>query len=216
LIIFFVLNLMFSCTPTRIIKPLRKKETAIGGSFGGPLIKFSGAVIPIPYITLNGGHGVSDKVTLTGAAHVTSAVFGVAQIETGALISLWQKDSMKQGISLHANLNTAFNQKDLRLWPQTDLNYFKHLTQKAFLYAGVSCWFEPDLNGPHNTRIDNFIIPSIQFGYMMNQKSWMFQFEGKVIAPNENNKFVAVDYVTPLGKAGAFGVYFTAAKRFGK
>jgi hypothetical protein len=205
-----------ACTPTRLVKPLKKNETAVGAGLGGPLIKFSGAVIPIPYITANAAHGVTDKVSLTGSVHLTSALFGVAQFETGALFSLWDKDSLKQGITLLTNLNTAFNSHDFKLWPQTDLNYYYSFSEKRSVYGGLSCWYEPDLNGPHDTRLKSFIVPSLQFGYLLNRGTWTWQAEAKIIAPTTNNDPVVVDYVTPLGHAGAFGVYFTVAKRFKK
>ncbi len=205
-----------ACAPSRLVTPLKKDELALGAGFGGPLIKLGNAVIPIPYATIQGGYGVTSDITVTGGAHLTAAAFGVAMFETGALFNVWNKDSLKQGITAHVNLNTAFGHQAFRIWPQTDLNYYYRLNKKSALYSGVSAWYELNGNTLHGEPQSTFIIPSWQAGYTYSPSSWTWQLEAKVIAPHEDNRYVVADYISPLGSKGAFGVYVTVSKRFGK
>jgi hypothetical protein len=52
-----------NCAPSRFVKPLAKKQQAASFSFGGPIIKFAGAPIPIPFTTLAYGYGLTNKIT---------------------------------------------------------------------------------------------------------------------------------------------------------
>lgn len=204
------------CTPSRLVVPLKKNEAAVGAGFGGPLIKFANTVIPIPFSSVNAGYGVTDKVTVTGGAHLTSLAFGVGLVETGVLFDLWNKDSLKQGLSFNGNVNTAIGNGAFRLWPQTDLNYYHSIGSRSRVYSGFSCWYELNRNAPHNEDQKNVVVPSWQTGFMYTPSRWTFQLEAKVIAPFTDNRYVVVDYVSPLGRNGAFGLYFTASRKFGK
>src|SRR6218665_1660418 len=133
------LLLLFSCAPSRFVKPLEKKQSAAAFSFGGPLIQFSGAPIPIPFTTLAYGYGVSGNVTAYGSLHPTSLLFGNLQSDLGASIGLLNKPGF--GISVSPAVQLAYNLRNKtgwRGWPSADLNAYVHFRRKpSCLYGGI-------------------------------------------------------------------------------
>ncbi len=79
---------VFSCAPTRNVKPLQKNEQQVTGSFGGPIIQFGGLWIPIPYTSVAYSRGLSNELTAYAALHTTAALFGDLQIEAGSSFCL--------------------------------------------------------------------------------------------------------------------------------
>ena len=82
----FLLFALFigACSASRFVKPLNKKQHAANLSFGGPLIKFGTATIPIPFLTANYGYGIDSTLTGFASFNITSALYGNFQLELGA------------------------------------------------------------------------------------------------------------------------------------
>ena len=98
--IFFGIILV-SCSPSRHVVPLKKREQAIAISVGGPIVNIPGiATMPVPLSSITYGRGLTNNTTVFGTWHTTAAVYGVAQFDIGATHSLWRKDNDKMGISL--------------------------------------------------------------------------------------------------------------------
>ena len=52
-----------SCSPSRFVKPLAKREHAASLSLGGPLFKYGTTTIPMPFLTGTYGYGIDSSVT---------------------------------------------------------------------------------------------------------------------------------------------------------
>ena len=208
--------LLQCCAPSRYVKPLTKKQSAVSFSFGGPLIKFSGAPIPIPFTTLGYGYGITDNVTAYGNLHTTSALFGNAQADLGTTFSIYKKENAF-GITASPALQLAYNVRNatgFRVWPSADINAYFHLTKKpSYLYAGVNSWFEFSKVKAHDQPQQKHVLPNLQIGYVVVKTKWQHQFEFKYLGIGIPNLPGVVDYIGVSGK-GSLGIYYSLVRKF--
>lgn len=211
-----LLAFICSCAPARFVKPLQKNEKAISANFGGPLISFAGAVIPMPLTAIGGGYGINDKLTAYSNLHTTALAFGVIQLDAGIVQEILSQNKWRPGISINPGINLAYQIKaeDFKFWPQLDVNaYWNYKNKPHYFYAGISNWFEFSSTRalgepqPHNW----IFIP--QIGHTFVNKKFNWNLEVKYIAPNISHKNIVVEYHAP-GNNGAIGVYFGVARKF--
>lgn len=204
------------CSPTQLVKPLKKSEQAVNFTFGGPLIKFAGAPIPIPFTTVGYQYGVSTKFTTNISLHTTSLIFGNLQTTLGGLVSLYEKENTF-GFTASPALQTAYsirNKTGFRLWPSLDLNAYFHIRKKpSFIYLGANTWFELSKYSAHNEPQTKHILPNIHSGYMLVKTKWQHQFEVKYLGIGMPNLPGVVDYIG-LSHKGAFGLYYSLIRKF--
>ena len=221
-----VLAALASCAPARFVEPLKKGQQVITGNFGGPVAKIPGiGNIPIPYTAIGYGRGLTDKTTIFGNLHTTSLLFGVGQTDLGVSQSIWKNDQM--GVSAQGSMNILvdFYTGANRFWPQVDANYYfkygKHskpvqldamckIESKHynFFYAGLSNWFDPYKTESQGRPNAQFWIPSVQLGHQWIRPKWSYQAELKMLAPNQSNENIVVNYPSMLNNRGALGLYF--------
>jgi hypothetical protein len=204
------------CAPSRYVKTLERKQRAASFSFGGPLIKFSGAPIPVPFTTLGFGYGATDKVTAYGNLHTTSLLFGNLQADLGATVRLFEKKE-QFGVTVSPAVQVAYNLRNrtgFRIWPSLDANIYIHLSKKpSFLYAGLNSWFETSTVRAHGEPQPRNFIPNIHLGYQVVKTKWQHQFELKYLAPGIPNLPGVVEYIGPAGK-GSLGIYYGLIRKF--
>jgi hypothetical protein len=205
-----------NCAHSRYVKPLAKNQKAIAFSFGGPLIKFGGAPIPIPFTTLGYGHGITDNITVFGNLHTTSLLFGNAQADLGATIHLYKKEN-KFGITASPALQVAYNvrnQTGARLWPTADLNAYFHFSEKpSYIYVGLNSWFELSKLKAHDQVPQRRVIPNLQLGYTLVKTKWQHQIEVKYLGIGIPNLPGVVDYIG-ISHKGSFGIYYSLVRKF--
>ena len=215
-----------SCAPARFVEPLKKGQQVITGNFGGPVAKIPGiGNIPIPYTAIGYGRGLTDKTTVFGNLHTTSLLFGIGQTDLGVSQSIWKNDKM--GVSAQGSMNILvdFYTGANRFWPQVDANYYfkygKHSKPVQldamckvdskhynFFYAGISNWFDPYKTESQGRPNAQFWIPSVQLGHQWIRPKWSYQAELKMLAPNQSNENIVVNYPSMLNNRGALGLYF--------
>ena len=205
-----------NCAPSRFVKPLAKKQQAASFSFGGPIIKFAGAPIPIPFTTLAYGYGLTNKITGFGSLHTTSLLFGNLQSDIGATIKLFEKEN-KFGISASPALQVAYNvrnQTGLRVWPSVDVNTYFHFNKKpSYLYAGVNSWFEFSKYKAHEQKQERHAIPNLHLGYTIVKQKWQHQFELSYLGIGISNKPGVAEYIG-ISDKGALGFYYSLIRKF--
>lgn len=208
--------LLCHCAPSRYVKPLAKDQKAVSFTFGGPLITFSGAPIPVPFTTLGYAYGLSKGITAYGNLHTTSLLFGNGQADVGATFGLCEKENVF-GISAAPSLQLAYsirNSTGFRVWPSADVNAYFHVTKKpSYLYAGINSWFELSKLKAHNEPQQKQVIPNMHLGYTVVKTKWQHQFEFKYLGMGINNLPGVVDYIGVSGK-GTFGVYYSLVRKF--
>ncbi len=225
-IFLFVSLLIWSCAPTKLIKPLEKGEQRILGHFGGPVASVPGiGSIPLPFTSLGYANGIWNKTTVFGSIYPTSMLFGVAQADIGSTSTLWSSKKNNQGLSISPSVNIVVDcyTGENRFWPQVDMNYYiDYLHYKTFdgqgklsrekqnsAYLGISNWFDPYLYESQGRKNEQFWIPSLQIGHAWQRKRWSYQLECKLLAPIYSNEDIVVNYPSFLGNKGAIGAYFT-------
>ena len=210
------LSVFLSCAPCRYVKPLDKKQQAASLTFGGPVIRFAGAALPMPFITAGYGYGLSSKVTLYGNLHLTSMAFSNLQTDMGASIRIYEKTG-HYGFSVGPALQFATSFKaanSTRLWPSCDLNSYFHVKKSpSYVYGGVNVWLETSTTRAHKEPQPQQIIPNLHIGYQHVTSKWQQQVQLSYLSPGTKNLPGVVDYVGLAGK-GSFGLYYAVIRLF--
>lgn len=214
--VFLLIAVLSSCAPARFVKPLKEKERAVNVSLGGPLIEYSSAVIPMPLLSAVYGYGIDSTLTGFGGINITSAIYGNIQVELGATKKLLSQKGYFPALSVTPVANIIYRNKDAKkFYPQLDVHaYWELNNQRSLLYAGISNWFELAGKKAHDKEQQNHWLLTPQVGYTFVRQKWDFTLEAKVIAPHLDYESNAVEYVSPLGKNGAFGIYFGYTRKF--
>jgi hypothetical protein len=209
-------TLFASCAPSRFVKPLKKNEQAAGFSFGGPMIKFSGLPIPIPFSTLVYGYGLTDNVTGYAGLHTTSLLFGNIQSDLGATLKLFEK-AQKAGLSVSPAVQLAYNfgnQTSFRAWPTVDLNGWYHLkSRSSYVYAGIETWFELSKVRAHFETQQQHALPDFHAGYTLVGEKWRHQFQVAYYVPGIPVYPGVVDYIG-ISQKGALGFHYAIFRTF--
>ena len=217
LILFLLVVYSFqNCAPSRFIKPLAKKQQAASFSFGGPLIKFAGTPIPIPFTTLAYAYGLTNNATVFGSLHTTSLLFGNLQTDVGTTFKIIEKET-KFGISATPALQIAYNMRNtagFKLWSTLDANAYFHLKQKpSYIYLGMNSWVEFAKYKAHEQPQQRHVIPNLHAGYQLVKSKWQHQFELSYLGIGIPNKPGVVDYIGISGK-GTLGFYYSLIRKF--
>ena len=215
--IVFIISIAFqNCAPTRFVKPLSKNENAVAANLGGPLIHYGKAVIPIPFTSIMYGRGLTNSTTAFVSLHTTAALYGNFQTDLGICQRLYKNDSLRFGITINPAVNMVYDKwsKNFRVWPQLDVNVYKDiLKQKAFVYIGLTNWFELSAKKAHGEVQQNHVLINPHIGITYNTKKWGYTLECKFLQMNKRNTPNVVDYVG-IQQRGAVGVYLNFARRF--
>jgi hypothetical protein len=213
IIYFYAILLVFTtCTSTRFVKPLNKGQKAVFGNFGGPLIKFSGMPMPIPFANVGLGYGLHNRMSLYSSIDVTSALFGVWHHEIGMSAQVYKFKnelamSVQPGLHVFQNLQTwnAF-----KMYPVMDFTIYKELLQKHLLwYCNGRFWF----NAYQNIENQNAITSGIHIGIQKYTIRWGHQFELGITAPGIPNTPNIVDFIG-IQKKGALVVHYALIRFF--
>jgi hypothetical protein len=211
-----VMFTVISCAPTRFVKPLAKKQQAVNLSLGGALISYSKLTIPMPFVTATYGYGVDSTLTAFGSLNITSLVYGNAQVELGITKQLFAQRGAWPGVSINPVANIIYRNKDAsKVYPELDINAFwDHNHKRNFFYIGVSNWFELSGKRAYDQQQEHnwLFTPMIDETFV--RQKWNYNIELKAIAPNIANNTSTVDYKTPFGTHGAFGIYIGCTRKF--
>jgi len=211
------IGLIWSCTPTRYVQPLEAGEWAVQGTFGGPLMKNFGPPIPVPFTTAGVGYGLREGTTVYGNLHLTSVLFGTAQVDAGVLQGILEPDGWRPGVSTSLGFNTAidFHKGHFKIWPQWDANaYWRYGANENRIFVGANTWWEPKGFTKGTEEGLQAIIPGIQVGHTFRGTGgWDKTLELSVRNVGKPSGDAVVDWAG-LGGAGAFGFHFSITKRF--
>lgn len=208
------LLLLAACAPSRFVRPLQKNEQAVTAHFGGPLMGYSGAVIPIPLTSVGYGYGLDSSTTVFGNLHTTALLYGTGQVELGVCRSLLVRERWGLSGTVSANLTFDKWEKQFRGWPSIDLNYYHAFgSRNSFVYAGAGNWFELSKYRAHHELQPVHWLFNPHAGVNFHRAKWDWQLETKYILPYRRNEPNVVDY-KGIGGYGALGVYFGAYRRF--
>ena len=216
LVMLLIILYLGSCAPSRFVKPLAKKQQAVNLSLGGPLIDYSDLIIPIPFLTATYGYGFDSTLTGFGALNITSALYGNLQVELGVTKGLLRQQGKVPALSVTPVANIIYRPKQgAKFYPQLDVNaYWDFNRHRNFFYAGISNWFELSGKKASGVKQREHWLLTPMLGQTFVRRKWDFTLEAKIVAPRLSNDKIAVDYKTPFGTKGAFGVYFSYTRKF--
>jgi hypothetical protein len=200
--------LFASCAPTRFVKPLKKGQTAITASLGGPLILYGKTTIPVPLTSIAIGHGYENNITGFAGLHTTALLFGVLQTDIGMVKQLHKQDGWVPGISISPVLNLMIDkwQGKLSVFPEVDAHaYWSYSKRQHYAYVGISNWFDLNTKRSEGDVQKTHWFPVLQLGNTIVRPKWSYSLEVKY-APHINSP-VVVDF-QGLGYKTAIGAYF--------
>ncbi len=228
--LFYLITSIFvlgACAPSHFVKPLEHKQHALTASLGGAMLKVPGvATIPIPNTTLGYGYGVKQDLTIYGNLYPTAAVFGVFQFDAGCTWRFWQNENM--GASVSPGFNFLFDrfEKNAGLWPQLDANFYMNYFERTgstkkgtdhqnvnYFYVGFSNWFQLKSTMTLGLKQENRLVFSPQVGHTFERGHWNYNLEVKFLTPYLSNQNIIIDYVSPFGKRGGLGAFFSVTYR---
>lgn len=216
LVVSLLVATLASCAPNRFVKPLDKGQQAAGLSLGGPLIKYGSATIPMPLLSATYGYGFDSTLTGFGGLNITSAFYGNVQLDLGVTKKLLSQKGYIPAVSITPVANIIYRNKDAKkFYPQLDINAYWELNHnRNLLYAGVSNWFELSGKKAYDKEQPNHWLFTPQVGHVFMRRKWDITIEAKVIAPHISYQSNVAEYQSPLGKNGAFGIYFGYTRKF--
>ncbi len=208
----FIIVLFSSCAQSRFVEPLNKNELSLGAGFGGSVIEYTGAPIPLPLTTIEAGYGIDSNITIHGGWHTTAAFFGNFQMDFGATFKVLDQKKYVPNLSVAPAFNFIYNfdDKSARLWPMLDANaYWNYGKRHNYFYIGINNYFELKKNKADDQAQGHHWIFNPQIGHLLKGKNkpWQFSFEMKFLAPYVDNSTAFVPYKSILGKYGATGIY---------
>lgn len=207
-----VILVLSSCAPSRFIEPVDEGKLALGATFGGPIIDFAGAPIPVPLSSLEAGYGLKENLTLFGGLHTTSMVFGNIQLDLGATYKLLDQREFIPNVSVSPSLNTVWDiyDKKIKSWPVLDINaYWNYGERKNYFYVGANNFFELSRTRALDEKQPTFILFNPQIGHVLKGKDrkWEFITEMKFLGPFSESQYTFVPYRSLTGNYGATGIF---------
>lgn len=212
-----ILTIGNSCSSSRFIEPLAKKQHAVGVNLGGPLIKFGGAIIPTPMSSIIYGYGLDTNLTIFGGLHTTSLIFNNFHSDFGATYKFVNQNKVIPSLSgsINNTIVTSLRTGTTRYWPSLDLNGYWNFSKKNhFWYFGVSNWFELRKTRAHDLEQIQRWLPNPQVGITFKTKTFQFNIEYKLLAVGITSNDVFVPYQSLSNNKGAMGIYFGVTKTF--
>lgn len=210
-----IVLLFISCAQTRFVEPLKKGDISVGGNFGGPVIEYGSAAIPLPFFDAEVGYGLDSNITIHGGLNLTSLVFGNIHIDAGATYKLLNQNKYIPNVSVTPAFNFVFDLYDhgAKFWPMLDANaYWNYGQRRNYFYTGFSNYFELSKTMANDQPQTSHWLFSPQIGHVVkgkNREKVNFQFttEIKLLGINLNSTYSFIPYTGVTGNAGATGVY---------
>jgi hypothetical protein len=215
---FFGLFLVASCAPARFVEPLDKGEWSVGANLGGPVLDFGGAPIPVPLSAVEVGYGLDSSLTVHGALHATSMLFGNGQLDLGVTYKFVNQNKWIPNVSVSPGVNVIYSPsaKTGKLWPMLDLNaYWNYGKRTNYIYLGVNNYFELSRTMANNQPQNHNWLFSPQLGHILKGKKdkWEMITEFKYIGPNISSEYSFIPYQGIVNQ-GAIGFYLGVRRKF--
>ncbi len=203
---------LFACAPSRFIEPLEKKQIAVGANLGGPLIKFAGKPIPIPFSAIEIGYGLDSNLTIHGGIHTTALTFYNLQFDAGLTYKVINQKKYIPNISVNPGFNFIYdmNDKVAKFWPTFDANaYWNYGARRNYFYTGIGNMFELSQSMANGQEQKQRWLLSPQIGHVLKGKRDRFQFttEFKFLGLNQTNTYSFIPYQSFFGSHGTTGIY---------
>ena len=213
IIVFALLAFLIgSCTASRFVEPLDKGEITAGFSFGGPVIGFAGAILPVPLANAEVGYGVDSNLTVVGGVQATSLYFNNLHIDAGVTYKVMNQKKYIPNVSVSPSFQFVydFNDKLAKFWPVLDVNaYWNYGERRNYFYAGINNYFELSKTMALEQEQEHRWLFSPQIGHVVKGKkdNWQLTTELKFLGITHDNSYAFLPYKSLTGSYGATGFY---------
>jgi hypothetical protein len=230
--IFIIFTLLFfvSCSPTRYVVPLTKKEKSISLSFGGPIIEEQRVITTAPFLNFTYAKGKTKSLTYFGGFQMSHLLDGFYAVEIGALKEWkwWNKKKIGFTTNFVANAMTDSKDGGFTFFPQFDANIYWHFMSdphyfcdcpgdpkwKMFLYTGFQSHYnvisDIDLMMPFASDL----LFSPHLGLSIGSGSSRLVSEFKWIQPWVDNTKHDPSIWNPFMETGTFGGFLSFYHNF--
>jgi hypothetical protein len=200
--------LALQCGTIAAVRALRKDESALAISCGGPVTRVSGLDIPLPYAVARYRYGVNDRFGLYAGSHLLLLALGEIGLEGGFSYQLLNQQRWIPALSLSGGLSAMVKPgSDERLFPELALAASYLAADRFLTYFGVQSMYQ-------------FRSPVIVWAPLLGEEVKLgrrvaLALEAKWYAPTEITKPRVVDYRLPIAGHGALGFVLGVNYLFG-
>jgi len=202
-----------SCSTTRVVRPLAEKETQVGVSAGGPLVAFKldadRSEILVPFVSLQGAYGVTDRLSVYGAWDITPIFIRTLHVDLGATYGLRMPEGNQLGVSASAGMQSfvSFLSGSTKFMPEASLNVYQQFTDKLYWYGSSGHNF--DFGANESVALNTgFWRPWVGLGIGLDGKKFHHQWEAKYLGFNEGNRDAIIAHIGLAGQ-GQWAFYYT-------
>jgi hypothetical protein len=197
------------CGTVAAVRPLRRGESALTFSLGGPVAQVAGLDIPLPYAVARYRYGPTDNSSLYVGGHLLTAAMGTIGIDAGYSHHFLKQRGWIPAVGASAGF-IAFVQPGggQAFFPQADLTASYLLRQRWLLYFGSHSMFQ--LGATPYVVLAPFAGAEARLGRRLS-----LSLESKWYAPTEPARPRDVYYSLPIAGRGAVGFTLGFSYLFG-
>lgn len=192
--------LLAACGTMNAARPLAPGEHAVGATFGGPLVEFGGAAMPLPSLVLEGRHGLAlvagRPLDLAYGLNATAAAYGTAGVHAGAGWLLLEQRGALPALSVADTLYFYTNvldatAKDRGAWLMDEVELTgSWRLGRQLLYLGAAEYL--DLSDP-GLLLSPFLGVELHPGQ---HERFALQVESRYLAVNAQPESTAIDWIS--------------------
>jgi len=205
------LLLAAGCGTVSAVRPLRREQSAVALSVGGPVAKVSGMDIPLPYAVLRYRYGVNDRFGLYAGGHLLQAALGNVVFDGGFSYHFVEQAGLVPAVGASGGV-VAFLKPgsggESAVFPQVDLTASWLAGGRSLTYLGMQSMYQFD-DRPY-FAFAPFVGEEVRLG-----ERFSLCVEAKWYGAGEPTRPRTIDYRLPLGGTGAVGFVLGANYHIG-
>jgi len=194
--------IIIGCSAGQPIRVLKRSETMVSGSIGGPVAPSKVPTVIVPYVTAGVMHGISDDVTIHGNVHALMSAFAVLGLDVGASTRIVHEQGFLPEITVSGRLMMFTDFKSVttsRLYPDVSVTASYEVAERCLMYGGL-----------HNTfqfTTPTFLVSPYVGTLIPLGERFSVQAEFVWQAANINTRSGVFEGSTSIGGTGSAGVF---------
>jgi len=197
------------CGTVVAVRPLRRGESALAASVGGPVANVAGMSIPIPYAVARYRYGLSDQAGLYAGGHLLAAARRIVGLDLGFSYHFLAQKGWIPTVGTNAGIMALIQAGGSEaLFPQLDLVASYRLGSRFLAYFGSQSMYQ------FRSEPTVVLAPFIGGEWRASDR-FSLALEAKWYAPTEPTHPRDVNYTLPIAGKGAVGFVLGANWTFG-
>ncbi len=205
------LLLAAGCGTVSAVRPLRRSQSAVAFSVGGPVASVSGIDMPLPYAVLRYRYGISDRSGLYAGGHLMQAALGNLAMDFGFSHQFVDQQGWIPATGVAGGIVAIVrpgSDGETAVFPQADLVMSWLAGRRALTYLGLQTMYQ--FNDEPHVALAPFVGEELRIG-----SRFSLSVEGKWYGAGEPTEPRTVDYRIPFAGSGALGFVLGANWHFG-